>query len=88
MLKLVKKYGLSHVCALEQFKNIGTTSLNVKLPYNFPNLDIHLSGAIGLLTFAIERNVSAIKFYYRGANDRKLEFQNLFEYLLWAASNG
>ena len=71
---LVNKYGLSHVCALQEFHNIEDPLHG--LPYNFPHLDIYLSGN------------SAIEFYFRGTKDRKLKFKNLFEYLLWAASNG
>ena len=73
MLMLVNEYGLSHVCALHEFQNIGDPLYE---PYNFPYLDIYLSG-----NFTIE-------FFYRGTKDRKLKFKNLFEYLLWTASNG
>ena len=73
---LVNKYGLSHVCALHELENIGI-SLHIK-PYNFPYLDIYLSKTQNL----------TIEFYYRGAKDRNLTFKNLFEYLLWSASNG
>ena len=74
MLMLVNEYGLSHVCALREFQKIDESLF--QLPYNFPYLDISLSGNL------------AIEFYYRGTKDRKLKFKNLFEYLLWAASNG
>ena len=75
MLLLVNKYGLSHVCAMREFQNIADP-LTILLPFNFPYLDIYLSGN------------STIEFYYRGTKDRKLNFKNLFEYLLWTASNG
>ena len=74
MLMLVNEYGLSHVCALREFENIGV-SLH-ELPYNFPYLDIYLSGNL------------KVEFYYQGTKDRKLKFENLFEYLLSTASNG
>ena len=76
MLMLVNRFGLSHVCALAAFENIGTQFL--ALPYNFPYLDIYLSKGQNL----------TIEFYYRGAKDRNLKFKNLFEYLLWSASSG
>ena len=81
MLMLVNKFGLSHVCALREFQNIGTVLYTpdypfIYAPYNFPYLDIFLSGYL------------RIEFYYRGTKDRKLKFKNLFEYLLWTTSNG
>ena len=82
MLLLLNKYGLSHVCALEEFQNIGIPSQ--RLPYSFPNLDILLPGGLGL---RFGHSDSAIEFFNRGAHDRQLEFNNLFEYLLSAASN-
>ena len=74
MLILVNKYGLSHVCALPEFKNIGIQLLTK--PYNFPYLDIYFPSD------------EAIEFYYRGIKDRNLKFKNLFEYLVWTALNG
>ena len=74
MLMLVNEYGLSHVCALREFQNIGDSLY--KQRYNFPYLDIYLSGNL------------EIEFYYRGTKDRKLIFKNLFEFLLWADTNG
>ena len=74
MLMLANEYGLSHVFSLREFQNIGDSLY--ELPYYFPYLDIHLSGDL------------TIEFYYRGTKDRKLKFKNLFEYLLWTASNG
>ena len=90
MLLLVNKYGLSHVCALEEFQNLGIPS--DRLPYNFPNLDILFP--LGLRSSPSDScfdscfNSAAIEFFYRGVHDRQLEFNNLFEYLLWTASNG
>ena len=81
MLILVKKYGLSHVCALQEFKAIGGDALLslVKLmPYNFPFLDIYLSNT----SYKWEGQYnSTIEFYYRGTKDQNLTFKNLFEYL-------
>ena len=77
MLMLVNKYGLSHVCALQVFQNIGIESI-FEVPYNFPYLDIYLS----------DPSYVDIEFYYRGAKERNLKFRNLFEYLLSEASNG
>ena len=76
MLILVNKYGLSHVCALPEFKNIGIQFLT--LPYNFPYLDIYFP----------DPSKETIEFYFRGTKDRKLKSNNLFEYLVWAAVNG
>lgn len=77
MLLLVNKYGLSHVCALEEFQNIEVDKFKpLYNGYNFPYLDIYISG------------YSTIEFYYRGSQFRKLKFKNLFEYLLWTALNG
>ena len=80
MLLLVNKYGLSHICALPEFENIGIVEAS-RLPFNFPYLDIYLS-------YDESRSYSNIEFFYRGAKDRKLELRNLFEYLLWTALNG
>ena len=76
MLMLVNRFGLSHVCALEEFENIENPYHDRN--YNFPYLDIYLSKVPNL----------KIEFYYRGAKDRNFKFKNLFEYLLWSASNG
>ena len=80
MLLLVKKYGLSHICALPEFQSIGIVERS-RLPYNFPYLDIHLS-------YDRSRSYSTIEFYYRGAKDRNLQLRNLFEHLLSTALNG
>ena len=74
MLILVNKYGLIHVCALPEFKNIGISIFT--LPYSFPYLDIYFLSN------------QSIEFYYRGIKDRNLKFKNLFEYLVWTALNG
>ena len=81
MLLLVNNYGLSHVCALQEFKNI-ENELRFTLPYNFPYLDIYLS------TPSFNSSNTNIEFYYRGAKDQNLKFRNLFEYLFWTALNG
>ena len=93
MLLLVKKYGLSHVCALQEFKDIGPNALwtisgpynklwsrpyDILMPYNFPFLDIYLSNTS--YNFG-EQYISTIEFYYRGTKDQNLTFKNLFEYL-------
>ena len=79
MLMLVNKFGLSHVCAFQEFQNIGDPLCYdpkcKPLPYNFPYLDIYLPGNL------------IIEFYFRGTKDRNLKFQNLFEYLLWTSSH-
>ena len=82
MLMLVNTFGLSHVCAFQEFQNIGEPFFQL-LPYNFPYLDIYLPGRVGP-----GRAGPGIEFYSRGTKDRKLKFKNLFEYLLWTASNG
>ena len=76
MLILINQYGLSHVCALQEFENIGNQIFS-ELPYNFPHLDIYLP----------DPSNSKIEFYYRGAKDRNIQFKNLFEYLLSTAEN-
>ena len=86
MLLLLNKYGLSHVCALQEFQDIGPVSsdlsiLNFIMPYNFPFLDIYLSDTPFNTKLAIE-------FYYRGTRDKNLAFKNLFEYLLSTAVDG
>ena len=59
MLILVNEYGLSHVCALPEFENIGKLAY---LPYNFPYLDIYFPSNKTEFDFPIE-------FYYRGTKD-------------------
>ena len=83
MLMLVNRFGLSHVCALEEFKN--TLDKRFK-PYYFPYLDTYIS--IDYIAYPELIENWKIEFYYRGAKDRKLKFENLFEYLLWSASYG
>ena len=78
MLLLVSKYGLSHVCAFQEIKNVFTT--HDSEPVNFPYLDIYFSDP--------SRSPVNIEFYLRGAKDQNFEFKNLFEYLLWTALNG
>ena len=82
MLMLVNHYGLSHVCAFDQFENIEVLNtageISRTFPYNFPYLDIYLP----------DSRTSAIEFYYRGARDRRFKFKNLFEYMLWNSLNG
>ena len=78
MLMLVNLYGLSHVCAFDEFENIGVLTRPNDYPYNFPYLDIYFP----------DPRKSAIEFYYRGARDRNLKFKNLFEYMLWNSLNG
>ena len=75
MLILVNKYGLSHVCASQEFQNIDI-EMSAE-PFNFPFLDIYLTYYDSL----------SIDFYYRGAKDRTIKFENLFEYLLSTALN-
>ena len=82
MLMLVNHYGLSHVCAFDQFENIEVLNtageISRTFPYNFPYLDIYFS----------DLQYQAIEFFYRGARDRKFKFKNLFEYMLWNSLNG
>ena len=87
MLILVKKYGLSHVCALQEFTDMPNALWSRPNPYglraklmaesNFPFLDIYLSNTSGFN--------SIIEFYYRGTKDQNLTFKNLFEYLFSTA---
>ena len=77
MLILVNKYGLSHVCALQEFQDIGPSQIRT-MPYNFPFLDIYLSNTSHKRG---EQYNSTIEFYYRGTKDQNLTFKNLFEYL-------
>lgn len=72
MLILVNKYGLSHVCASQEFQNIEVEM--TAEPFNFPYLDIYLFE-------------TTIDFYYRGAKNRTIKFENLFEYLFSTALN-
>ena len=86
MLMLLNKYGLSHVCAFDEFENIGVPARSRRnrpnlpndFPYNFPYLDIYFP----------DSRTSAIEFYYQGARDRRFKFKNLFEYMLWNSLNG
>ena len=75
---LVNQYGLSHVCAFDEFENIGVDKRPNDFLYNFPYLDIYLP----------DPGNEAIEFYYRGTRDRKFKFKNLFEYMLWNSLNG
>ena len=88
MLILVKKYGLSHVCALQEFTDMPNALWSRPNPYglraklmaesNFPFLDIYLSNT----SYKWEGQYnSTIEFYYRGTKDQNLTFKNLFEYL-------
>ena len=95
MLILVKKYGLSHVCALQEFKAIGGNAVwnaVMLMPYNFPFLDIYLSNtSVRIQSEPSEppepqsEPNSIIEFYYRGTKDQNLTFKNLFEYLFSTA---
>ena len=92
MLILVKKYGLSHVCALQEFTDMPNALWSRPNPYglraklmaesNFPFLDIYLSNTS--YKWAEQFN-STIEFYYRGTKDKNLTFKNLFEYLFSTA---
>ena len=87
MLSLVNKYGLSHVCADREFKNIeyvGDGKGSGFTPINFPYLDIKLKpdfvdGSLAKLN---------IDFFLRGTKDNSWKFQNLFEYLFWTNLHG
>ena len=85
---LVNRFGLSHVCAIEEFENIGKPVDSRFKPYYFPYLDTYLSIDYNYFgSYLMIENIK-IEIYYRGAKDRKLKFKNLFEYLLWSASSG
>ena len=90
MLSLVNKYGLSHVCADPEFKNIeyfgdGKARKNFRVtPINFPYLDMHSKPEFS------DKNLTRIdiEFYLRGTKDKMWEFKNLFEYLYWTSLHG
>ena len=98
MLFLVKKYGLSHVCANSEFKNIedfaldgddDVTSLDAQVSrfvsnFNFPYLDIYFKKQANIEW----SNAFKIEFYFRGRKHQEIELQNLFEYLLWTSLHG
>ena len=87
MLSLVNKYGLSHVCADPEFKNIeyiGDGKRFREIPINFPYLDIYSKPEI--VYEALTRIY--IEFFLRGTKDKVWEFQNLFEYLYWTSLHG
>lgn len=83
MLKLVNKYGLSHVCASNEFENIENRLGILGDTLNFPHLDIYVS---------YPWSYKQIEFYFRGTNDQDLSqrmiFQNYFEYLRSTSMNG
>ena len=95
MLLLVQTYGLSHVCAKNEFVrnfedlNDGSTETWIT-NLTFPYLDIYLQidknkGTNGWETSLQWRN---IEVYFRGAKNQQLKFRNLFEYLQWASLHG
>lgn len=95
MLSLVQTYGLSHVCARSEFENIGSfVSADSQAPnFNFPYLDIYFDQEnINLENIqSYQEDIDQeknIKFYFRGARDQELKFQNLFEYLLSTSVHG
>ena len=78
MLSLVNKYGLSHVCADPEFKNIeyfGDGKDGNRDIFNFPYLDMHF-------------NETSSGIFLRGTKDKEWEFKNLFEYLFWTSLHG
>ena len=88
MLKVVQKYGFTHVCAYREFeikldpsiKNQPTEAEYKATwrPYlNYPYLDFYIKRRRDIERVDIE-------YYYRGTLDqeREPEFQNLFEYVL------
>ena len=86
MLSLVNKYGLSHVCADPEFKNIeyiGDGKRFREIKINFPYLDMHLK----VFTHTGSPRIN-IEFFLRGTKDKVWEFQNLFEYLYWTSLHG
>ena len=87
MLSLVNKYGLSHVCADPEFRNIeyeGDGKRYREIPINFPYLDMHSKPEFSHTTLARIN----IEFFLRGTKDKVREFQNLFEYLYWTSLHG
>ena len=86
MLLLVQEYGLSHVCANSEFKNIEDFGSNSSfLNLNYPYLDIYFkkSDVHGNIYQTFE-----IEFYFRGTKHQELKFENLLEYLLWTSLHG
>ena len=86
MLSLVNNYGLSHVCANQEFENV---EIGRNINYNFPYLDMYLKEEylspsdwpdLTSTEFSIRRS---IEFFLRGTKDKDWEFQNLFEFLFW-----
>ena len=89
MLSLAQRYGLSHVCAKSEFKNIEDLLGNEKddIKFNYPYLDISLHKVPG---FELDLLDFGIEFYFRGTMDFSDNFisSNLFEFLLSASSHG
>ena len=73
MLSLVNKYGLSHVCADPEFKNIEKESDGKQIKpdqryvlFNFPYLDMHIDG-----DHFTGGNDTNFEFFLRGTKDKK-----------------
>ena len=91
MLSLVNKYGLSHVCADSEFKNIeyiGDGKGQSGIPINFPYLDMHLKPDLSVIPGTENLAGLKIDFFLRGTKDKAWKFQNLFEYLFWTNLHG
>ena len=84
---LVNQYGLSHVCAEQEFQYLGNRD-----DYYFPYLDIKRSyyreevKVVNVNGSLVRKSPYEIEFYYRGALDGNFKFKNLFEYLHWLFS--
>lgn len=80
MMRLVNKYGLSHVCANQELEERGN--------YDYPYMDISWTYIFDWNISMYGEWLSYIEFYFRGALDRNSRLKNLFEYLLLTSWNG
>ena len=95
MLLLINEYGLSHVCAKTEFKNTefdgdGKVRYNYIAPVNFPYLDILVvKNSINITHFTPHfQQTFEPMFYFRGAKEKTMKFNNLFEYILSTVPHG
>ena len=94
MLLLLNTYGLSHVCGNDEFQNLEDSSLiGYGEGYFYPYLDILFEnkGYTRMLGEYASNYVRkhSMKFLFRGYNeDDRIEFRNLFQYLVFAKSHG
>ena len=87
MLLLVNKYGLSHVCGNDEFKNQEQSTWGNNNNYFYPYLDILFEDKN--VEKYLRKKLKRMEFLFRGYNeDDQMDFGNLFQYLLFAQSHG